>query len=138
MKDLAINLAFSDPVYDSAGVLIDSSLPIKNDLTLDKYDLVLVDGADQLRQKLMIKLQFFYGEWYLDTTRGVKWYTDVLIKNPELSKIQSIIKAVITDTDGIVSLSSFDAQYDAAARSLTVKFTAQSIYGDISIGANLP
>ena len=138
MKDLAINLSFNDPVYDDNGVLIDPSLPIKNDLVLNDYDLVLVDGLDGLRQKLMIKLQFFFGEWYLDITRGVKWYTDILLPNPELSKIQAILKSVITDTDGVKELTAFDAQYDAGARTLAVKFTANTNYGTLTISGNVP
>ena len=138
MKDLSINLGYDDPVYNSSGVLIDSSLPIKNDLALKNYDLVLVDKADQLRQKLAIKLQFFLGEWFLDTTKGVDYYTDILVPNPELNKIQAILKAVIINTDGVNTLTYFDAKFDAAERSLTLKFTANTIYGNISIETALP
>ena len=138
MKDLAINLEYDDPVYDEAGVLIDPSLPIKNDLTLTDYDLALVDDLDGLRQKLMIKLQFFYGEWYLDTTKGIKYYTDILIPNPELNKVQAILKAAITDTEGVNSLLSFDAKFDPSGRSLSVKFKADTVYGNLTIGTTLP
>lgn len=138
MKDLAINLGFSDPAYDSGGVLVDSTLPIKNDLTLTDYDLVLVDEIEALRQLLQIKLQFFLGEWYLDTSKGVPFYTDILLPNPELNKIQAIIKAAISESEGVKDFLVFDATFDRAARRLNVSFTVDTIYGEISVTGEIP
>ena len=67
MKDLAINKE-------------DTESGVKNDLIIDTFDLSMVDGIEQIRQKLQIRLQFFYGEWYLDTTQGVKYFDEIFKK----------------------------------------------------------
>jgi len=121
--------------------MIDLSIDItgssKNDLTINNYDLVLVTDADRLRRKLLIRLQFFYGEWYLDTTQGVKLYDEVLIANPSLARIEAILKAVISETDGVESLTMFNAVLDHGNRRLSVSFTVQSKFGTISLETTL-
>ena len=121
MKDLAIN-------FDT------------NDLLFQKYDLSLIDGLDQIRQKLKIRLQFFYGEWYLDTIQGIKYFDEIFIKNPTLSRVQSILKSAITDTQGVNELLSMNVALDNSERQLTVNFTVNTIYGNttMSTGVTLP
>jgi len=111
-----------------------------NDLLVQNYDLSLADGIDQIRQKLKIRLQFFYGEWYLDTTQGIKYFDEIFIKNPTLSRVQSILKSVITDTVGVNELLSMTVNLDNTKRQLTVNFEINTIYGNItmSTGVTLP
>jgi len=112
----------------------------ENDLLIANFDLSIVDGLDQIRQKLQIRLQFFYGEWYLDTTQGVKYFDEIFIKNPTLARIQSILKSVITDTPGVNELLSMTCDLDKTKRQLSVTFTVNTIYGDLtmSTGVILP
>jgi len=111
-----------------------------NDLYFDKFDLSIVDGIEWVRQKLAIRLQFFYGEWYLDTTQGVKYFDEIFIKNPTLARIQSILKAVITDTPEVNELLSMQCDLDNTNRQLTVTFTVNTTFGNItmSTGVTLP
>ena len=133
MKDLAINLSGTD-----MDMVTTTGKPRKNDLRFEKFDLVLVDNLEQIRQKATIRLQFFYGEWYLDITKGLKLYEDILIVNPVLSRIQAILKAAITETLGVNELLSFDVSFDKLARSFTIAFTASTNYGNFSTEITLP
>jgi hypothetical protein len=107
---------------------------------LKDYQLSLVDGLDWIRQKLQIRLQFFYGEWYLDTTQGVKYFDEIFIKNPTLARIQSILRAVITDTPEVNELLEMQCELDNTKRQLSVKFTVNTTLGNItmSTGVTLP
>jgi len=111
-----------------------------NDLLFDNFDLSIVDGLDCLRQKLQIRLQFFYGEWYLDTTQGVKYFDEIFIKNPTLARVQSILKAVITDTPEVKELLDMQCALDNTQRQLSVTFTVSTTLGNItmSTGVTLP
>jgi hypothetical protein len=115
----------------------DGSGGIENDLSLENFDLVLIDGVEQIRQQLKIRLQFFAGEWYLDTTVGTRYYQDVLIKNPELSKLQSLFKAVIVGTLGITALTAFDLSVDNKSRTTTLSFTVMTLYGTLQMQETL-
>lgn len=103
-----------------------------HDLCNEYFELMLIDGVDQVRQKIKIRLQFFLGEWYLDTTVGTRYYEDVLVKNPPLSKLQSLFKAVIAETPGVTALTAFDLVFDVKNRSASITFTAQTLYGTLT------
>jgi hypothetical protein len=115
----------------------DMSNGLEDDLALENFDLVLIDGVEQIRQKLKIRLQFFMGEWYLDTTLGTRYYQDVLIKNPQLSKLQALFKAVIMETIGVTQLTAFTLSVNNAARTMVLSFTVATLYGTITMQESL-
>jgi len=102
----------------------------KHDMTLTGTDLSLVSDLDYILQKLSIRLLFFYGEWYLDTTAGIRFYDHVLVKNPDITLIDSLIKGVILGTDGVLEIVSYQSVYDNAARSLMIETQLRTTYGD--------
>lgn len=103
--------------------------PNFHDLDLANYDLQLVTGIDQVRQKLENRLQFFYGEWFLDNTQGVKLYETVFVKNPNLSLIATMFKTAILDTQDVNSILEYNQTYDPSLRKLSVDFKVDTIYG---------
>lgn len=110
-------------------LVVDKTDPNFHDLDIVNYDLQLVEGIDQVRQKLECRLQFFYGEWFLDNTQGVKLYETVYVKNPNLSIIASLFKSVILDTRDVNSIIEYNQSYDPKIRKLSVDFKVDTIYG---------
>ena len=110
MSDLAMNLA-------------------TNDLQITNGDLSLVTGSDAIAQDLQQRLQSWLGEWFLDTTWGIPFKQQILVKNPNLDLIQADILLATTDTPGVVQVTDFDFVYDNNARSLSVKLTVQDSNG---------
>jgi len=114
--------------------MIDIKLdPVSHDLFTVDNDLVLVDGADALVQNLKIRLWTFFGEWFLNTSSGLRYFEDILVKNPNLPRVEILIKAIILETDEVNQLLEFDFTYDARQRSASVSFTVDTIYGPLSI-----
>jgi hypothetical protein len=126
MRDFEVN---PEDVFDDSGNLIST----ENDLCLCGFGLDLVEDIEQIRQKIKIRLQFFLGEWYLDTTLGVPYFTEVSEKNPKMARIQAIFKAVIIETPGVTELTAFSATYDAALRVFNLDFTVNTIYGSLTM-----
>jgi len=104
-----------------------------HDLEVANYDLSIVDGLEQIRQKLSIRLKFFYGEWFLDTTSGAKLYDTVFVKNPNLKLVASMYKATILETPGVKSIMEYNQTYSASTRSLSVSFKVNTIYGELTV-----
>ena len=50
------------------------------DLDFSSGGLELLEGVDEIVQKLDTRLQFFLGEWFLDQRLGIPYYEDILIK----------------------------------------------------------
>lgn len=77
-------------------------------------------GAEAIEQRLRNRLRFFLAEWFLDARLGVPYFRDVLVKNPDLDLVRSIIRRVILGTPGVASLRKFDVELDRLARRLDV------------------
>lgn len=110
----------------------------RHDLEIVNYNLVIVEGIDRVRQHLRTRLWFFKGEWFLDTTFGVDYYGSILIKNPNLTTIASIIKATILDTLDVNQLLEYTQEYDAVRRELNVDFKVDTTFGIIDTTEVLP
>ena len=102
------------------------------DLVLVNRDLVLISGADLVRQRLSIALQLFRGEWFLDAEAGVPWFQDILKKGVPPGRVDEILRKAIlgvTDVNRIVTYT--PAVIDKVTRVITVAFTVDSVYGPV-------
>ena len=105
------------------------------DLLINKdsnFDLPIVTGIDYLVQKARIKLQFFLGEWFLDTTLGVDWYGVINVKNPNLVDIDNLLKLTITEIEGISKLTKWQSSFNLQQRKYSIVFVADSDFGELS------
>lgn len=104
-----------------------------HDLLITNYDLSLVDGIDRVVQNLKIVIWFFFIEWYLDTSKGVRFYEDVLIKNPNLPNIEVLLKDKILQVADVEEILEFNINYSAALRSMSVIFKVKTTFGVVTI-----
>jgi len=102
-----------------------------HDLDFTNFDLGTVDGIDAVRQSLAIRLQFFFGEWFLDITKGVKLFEFVFVKTPDADLIGTVMKATILDTTDVLSLLSYKQDIDPKTRKLTVDFIVNTTFGEL-------
>jgi len=109
----------------------DIALDSDGDLLITNDALVLVEGDDAIVQQLVIRFQFFLGEWFLDTRIGIPYFGEILIKNPDLSRVRAIFKQTVLTTPGIASLEEFSLVVDGSTRKATVTFRALKTDGEI-------
>lgn len=103
------------------------------DLAIENGDLVLVSGADELVQLLRTRLLWFYGEYKFNTSLGVRYFEDILVKNPNIPNIETLLKNVIAETDGVNKIASFQMDYNAQQRTASISFVVDSVYGTLSL-----
>lgn len=87
-----------------------------------------------LCQRIKHRLQTFQGECFLDRRVGVPYFSEVLKKNPDLSRIRSLLASVISSVEGVVKILSLEVLFDQAERHLSVEFKAQGADGTIAEG----
>jgi len=104
-----------------------------HDMYFDESDLHVVDDLDQVEQSLKERLLFYLREWFLDITAGVPYYTEVLIKNPNVPDIENILKSKILDTPNVLEILEFNSVFNNSARNFTVTFKSKTVYGDTSL-----
>jgi len=99
----------------------------------DDSSLVIASGDAQLtstigdfaRQKVQIVLRWFRNEWFADTSLGIDYFNDILIKNPDTNIIEDTLKNEILNIEEVDELTKFDLTLNTATRNLTVEFTAK-------------
>lgn len=75
-------------------------------------------------QRLQMRLRRFLGEWFMDRNKGVPYRRDILIKNPDLDVVKSVLQAEILRDPGVEAVSEFTLTHNTAERHLDVTFTA--------------
>lgn len=110
--------------------------PLTHDLLLAS-DGALIEGPQRITQQIKCTLLTLYGEWFLDTTFGVPYFESVMVKNPNRSEIEAILKDRIIDVPGVSGVQQMTMQIDREARTLRVDFVAATDYGDLPISIPL-
>jgi hypothetical protein len=104
----------------------------------DTFDMSFVDGVDYIAQKLKVRLWFFLGEWFLDTAEGTPFYQSILVKNPDVDLIGTLLKARILETPGVIELKSFEFDYDNGLRQASVSFECRTDAGELTFSETIP
>ena len=91
---------------------------------LDLSRNVWIRGAEYACQKIKQKLRFLKGEWCWDTSLGIAYYRDILVKGANLALIKSIYVKEILTVPGIIRVDSLELSVDPASRLLSGTFSA--------------
>lgn len=112
--------------------------PTYGDLVYGDYIDHIVEGIDGLVQRLKIRLQVFLEEWFLDKTRGIPYFQQILEKGISYDEISNSIKLVISKTPDVEKITSFIIESDdIESRKITISFSVKSIFGNAEIN-NFP
>lgn len=86
---------------------------------------VHTDLGKAVAQQLMVRLNFYRGEWFMDTDEGTPWFQFILIKGPTDRNIRNMFTQVIMGTPGVDELTQFGYSIDKSQRVLSVTFTCR-------------
>jgi hypothetical protein len=89
------------------------------------------DNVEYVKQKIKIRLQFFKGEYYLNTDTGVPYYQEILGKQITVDDAIAILKATIVGTPGVTELLNFEPNLDGATRILDIVFKVKTDNNEI-------
>lgn len=117
----------------------DFALDDDGDEYADETGLAMTGDLPGIKQQTTLRLGFFKGEWFLDEERGVPWYEEIIVKNPNLIRIREIFRDAILSVTGIREVTFMDLLFSAYARTLSVNFRASTDLGELGINlAGLP
>lgn len=66
--------------------------------------LTILRGVDAIRQRWLIYIRTFLGEWFLDQSIGVPYYQRVLKKNVSRSDLKQVFKTATLEVPGVVQV----------------------------------
>jgi len=99
------------------------------DISIVDNDLQLVDGDDELRQRVEFKLEFFQGDYAPDISFGIPYYGRVFGRGVNISDLYGIFAHAIESEDGISYVEDLDISLDSVARVLLVSGSARATSG---------
>lgn len=105
-----------------------------NDLLFENGDVVFFpdtreERRNATRQRLYIKLSIFLSEWFLDPNFGFDYYNFVLVKNPNLLQVETLMRGYILATPRVTEIIEFNLESVANTRTLTATFSVETLDG---------
>lgn len=105
-------------------------LKLDNDLVFDRGDLVTVDGADEVAQRIRHRLLTFRGEWFLDLSVGPDYRGQILLKAPLLDTVNAVLRQQILQVvEG--EFTEFESTLDTVTRKLTIRYSLETTEAQI-------
>lgn len=113
--------------------MIDLELGTDGDIQIYNGDLVYItETRNAIAQFLAQRLKLILSEWFLDSSLGVPWFQEILIKNPNFEAIDAIIKKTIIETNGVTELVELNYDFAAQTREFSIEFTANTAEGELN------
>ncbi|MEE8299288.1 MAG: hypothetical protein V3R67_07910 [Thermodesulfobacteriota bacterium] len=103
-----------------SGILLD----INGDLDITNGNITLTTGVVATKQRLQQKFRLFAEEWFLDKSRGLPYFTQMFVKNPNPVILDALFKREIITDPAVIELQEFDLTLDGSLRTLTLTFKA--------------
>jgi hypothetical protein len=112
-----------------------------NDLLITSGDLSIVTGSDAIAQDLQQTLQVWLGEWFLDTTQGIPFKQQILVKNPVIDLVQADIINAALNVPGVTGVTGLELDYNVNNRTLSMSLSATDSNGqtiEAQVSVSLP
>jgi len=97
----------------------------------------LVDSRAAVAQEVQTTLLLFQGEWFLDITAGVPWFTQVAGVGT-IPIYDQVIKQAIQGVQGVTAIVNYSSILDRVTRALTVTATINTQFGITQVQVSLP
>ena len=90
------------------------------------------DQPEAVAQSVQTRLFLFRGEWFLDTTEGMTWKTEVLGVRTANTRDPAIRRRVLR-TQGVKSITDYSSSLNRDTRAFSVNLTIDTIYGAATV-----
>lgn len=88
-------------------------------------------GAEDLAQRLRIRLNTFQGEWFMDNTLGIDWWNRVMGKNRSKMAVDALIQDAILKEPDALQIVSYTSSI-STNRKFSCSFSVRTEDGAIS------
>lgn len=101
--------------------MIDLKLDATGDLELSAAG--DISATNSIVQAVRIRLLWFFGEWRLMPSLGFPYFENLLVKNPNESKLRHLIRETVMSVDGVTDVSEILFNIDKKSRRASVEIT---------------
>ena len=103
------------------------------DLDLSLGSIQITQAQQEILQTIRAAVREFAGEWFLDSSRGLPFFTVILQKGTDQDVITNLFKNAVLAVDGVIEVGSASLAVDARGRSGTLTLAqVKTIHGNIT------
>jgi hypothetical protein len=87
--------------------------------------------TDSIRQSVLVHLRWFFQEWRFSPPFGVPYFEEILVKNPDIERIKSILRDECLTVYGVLDVQNISVDYNTHSREANFTFsiiTGEEIY----------
>ena len=104
------------------------------DLHLDsRGNLAVASDLEDVRQRVVERLRFHSGQWYLDTQGGVPYRQEIFTRPVSAGLAAALITDQISQVAGVEAVRDVVATINASERRLTYRATVNTPFGEMQI-----
>lgn len=96
----------------------------------------LVNSPEAVAQLVTTRLKLWTGEWFLDTTEGTPYQSQVLGTGTASTRDLAIRERIL-ETQGVTGITDYASIVDPTTRAFTCAATIDTIYGQTTLTATL-
>ena len=104
-------------------------LTTDNDLKLIDGSLTLVEGIDEVAQKIKQVLLSVRGDWFLDLDLGLPFFQEILKKATSVSAVENIYLDAISGVPGVLDITKFRLDFQSSTRTANIVFEVTTSNG---------
>ena len=97
-------------------------------ITADFYK----DSPEAVAQAVRTRLDLWLGDWYLDTSDGTPYKTQVLGERTK-PLLDAVIQQRILRTTGVNGITAYSSNINVNTRRVTIQATVNTIYGAVKL-----
>lgn len=112
--------------------MLSRALDSNNDIFVTRGRIAVVQDGAEVVQHVRSRLLFYLGECSWATDKGVPYFQQIFVKPMNLPQVESILKAVIIKSPGVLKLLDFSTAYSSTTRKLAIAWQAETTYGVVS------
>jgi hypothetical protein len=96
-----------------------------------------INQAEMVGQIISTRLMLYQSEWFLDTTDGTPWNTQVLGKYTDSTR-DPVIQARVLGTPQVAGISGYNSQVIPPTRTFNAAMSVNTTFGPVTVTAQLP
>jgi len=100
-----------------------------HDISIKDGKIIIVFGAEEVKQRILVALKHFYAEYFLDVTKGVPWY-EAILGSKDTKNAELILRRAILDVPGVIGITFFSMAFTNASREMKIYLSAEVQSGE--------
>lgn len=104
------------------------------DIRVDRIgNLLVVDGLEDVRQRVLMRLRWWIGQWFLQVRDGVPYRPEIFQRSTSVGLAAAVVSDQIKRVPGVTSVRNVIASIDPVSRLMQYSATIDTAFGTIQM-----